>query len=194
MPVEEVANGLSGLSARLGVYAVLGNHDGWFSDEWVRRELTRVGIRVLENEVVEVSRDGRGFRLFGLPDHMKVSSWREFSDKLKASLAAAGGHGPVIALEHSPDVLPMITGDLSISPELKLLLAAHTHGGQVWLPVLGSPVLPTTCGQKCAFGESEMNGVKMFVTSGVGESILPFRFLVPPEIAVLTLSESDKRP
>ena len=81
----------------------------------------------------------------------------------------------------------MITGDLLISPDLKLILAAHTHGGQVWLPVLGSPVVPSSYGQKYAYGHVRDAGVDMFVTTGIGTSILPFRFLVPPEIALITL-------
>jgi predicted MPP superfamily phosphohydrolase len=84
-------------------------------------------------------------------------------------------------------VLPIISGDLSISPDLKLLLTAHTHGGQVWLPLIGTPIVPSSYGQKYSYGHIQENGVDMFVTSGVGTSILPFRFMVPPEIAVLTI-------
>ena len=90
-------------------------------------------------------------------------------------------------MEHSPDILPIITGEMSISKDLKLILAGHTHGGQVWLPLIGSPVIPSSYGQKYAFGHIKENDVDMFVTTGIGTSILPFRFLVPPEIAVLTI-------
>ena len=83
--------------------------------------------------------------------------------------------------------MPVITGELSISPSLKLILAAHTHGGQVWLPIFGTPVVPSTFGQKYAYGHVKENGVDMFVTSGVGTSVLPIRFMMPPEIAVLTI-------
>ncbi|HEY2866027.1 MAG TPA: hypothetical protein VGJ02_02950, partial [Pyrinomonadaceae bacterium] len=110
--------------------------------------------------------------------------------RLKQVIERDNGSGPIIALEHSPDVLPIITGDYSISPDLKLMLAAHTHGGQVWLPLIGSPIVPSSYGQKYARGHVRDNGVDMFVTTGVGTSILPFRFMVPPEIAVLTL-QSD---
>ena len=103
-----------------------------------------------------------------------------------------GGSGPIIALEHSPDVLPIITGDLSISSDLRLMLAAHTHGGQVWLPILGTPIVPSSYGQKYSYGHVQENGVDMFVTSGVGTSILPIRFMMPPEVAVLTIRSEDK--
>jgi predicted MPP superfamily phosphohydrolase len=83
--------------------------------------------------------------------------------------------------------MPVITGDLSISDDLKLVLAAHTHGGQVWFPVLGTPIVPSSYGQKYSYGHVKENGVDMFVTSGVGTSVLPIRFMMPPEIVVLTI-------
>ena len=95
--------------------------------------------------------------------------------------------GDLIVLEHSPDVFPWITQEYPISKDLKLFLAAHTHGGQVWFPVLGSLVVPSSYGQKYAYGHIKENDVDMFVTTGIGTSILPIRFLVPPEIAVLTI-------
>ena len=67
------------------------------------------------------------------------------------------------------------------------MLAGHTHGGQVWLPVLGAPFVPSSVGQRYAQGHIEEEGVHMFVTSGIGTSILPFRFMVPPEVAIVTV-------
>jgi len=108
------------------------------------------------------------------------------STEAKALLAPTGD-GDIIALEHSPDILPVITGDLSISPDLKLILAAHTHGGQVWFPIFGTPIVPSSYGQKYSYGHIRENNVDMFVTSGIGTSVLPIRFMMPPEIAVLTI-------
>jgi predicted MPP superfamily phosphohydrolase len=186
MPMETVADALSGLHARLGVYAVLGNHDGWYDDGTVARELTRVGVTVLQNEVASVEVKGKQLRLIGLKDHMKLGPrWSQISSDTKSLIS--GSTGQIILLEHSPDILPTITGDLSISPDLRLVLAAHTHGGQVWLPLIGAPIVPSSYGQKYLAGHIRENDVDMFVTTGIGTSVLPFRFLVPPEIAVLTL-------
>jgi predicted MPP superfamily phosphohydrolase len=187
MPMETVAENLLGLRARYGVYAVLGNHDGWYDDADVSRELERVGITVLDEKCATADINGTPLRLLGLKDHMKISSWKLFSEEAIAALSPCGKAGQVFALEHSPDVLPMITGGLSISGDLKMILAAHTHGGQVWLPILGAPIIPSSYGQKYAYGHVKENGVDMFVTSGIGTSILPFRFMVPPEIVVLTV-------
>ena len=82
----------------------------------------------------------------------------------------------------------MITGDLSISKDLKVMFAGHTHGGPVSLPIIGSPIVPSSYGQKYAAGHVRDGGIDLFVTTGIGTSILPFRFGVPPEIAVVTIS------
>ena len=189
MPVSTIAENLKGLRARYGVFAVLGNHDGWHGEAELRGQLTAAGCRVLENEVVTIEKGGERLHILGIKDHLHVQNWNVFSDELKAVLSKNGaGGGDIVALEHSPDILPVITGDTAISPDLRLILAGHTHGGQVRFPVLGSLIVPSSYGQKYAAGHVRDNGVDMFVTTGIGTSILPFRFLVPPEIAVLTVS------
>lgn len=187
MPIVEIAESLSGLRAKYGVFAVLGNHDGWYGDANVESELERVGIRVLNGEVAFIEQNGRRLRILGLRDHLQIDDWKKMPAEGKALLAPSEGTGGAIVLEHSPDVLPMITGDLLISNDLKLMFAGHTHGGQVWLPILGYPVVPSMFGQKYAAGHVKDGGIDLLVTTGVGTSILPFRFLVPPEIAVITI-------
>lgn len=188
MPMETVAENLKGLRAKYGVFAVLGNHDGEYSEERAAAELRRVGIRVLQNEVAAIEKDGRKIRILGLKDQLTVAGWKDFSDEMKEVLRRDNQTGDIIVLEHSPDIVYLITNQLAISPDTKLLLAGHTHGGQVWFPVLGSPFIPSTYGQKFAFGHTKENNLDVFVTSGVGTSMLPFRFLMPPEIAVITIN------
>ena len=188
MPMRTIADKLTGIRARYGVFAVLGNHDGWYGDTDVRKNLQRSGMRVLENEIAFIEKDGQKLRILGLKDHLKVKSWKVFSDEIKNVIEGSEQAGDIIVLEHSPDILPIITGDLSVSPDLKLMLAGHTHGGQVWFPVIGSLVVPSSFGQKYAYGHIKDNDLDMFVTTGIGVSILPIRFLVPPEIAVLTIN------
>lgn len=186
MPVETLAENLKGLSAKHGVFAVLGNHDGWFDDNKIATELTKAGIRVLEHEVATLQINGAPLRLYGMRDHLKLPSWQKTSDEGKQLLQS--GAGDVIVLQHSPDILNVITGEFLISPDLRLILAAHTHGGQVRFPILGPPIVPSGYGQKYARGHIRERSVDMFVTSGIGTSVLPIRFLVPPEIVVLTIN------
>jgi len=187
MPMATIADNLKGLSAKYGVFAILGNHDGYYGDEEVAAELRRVGYKVLDGELAAIEKDGQKLRILGLKDHQKINSWQDFSNDAKQILANNESSGDIIVLEHSPDVLPIITGELLISKDLKLMLSGHTHGGQVWFPIIGSAIVPSSHGQKYASGHIKDNGLDLFVTSGIGTSILPFRFLVPPEIAVLTI-------
>ena len=187
MPAATVATNLAGMKANYGVFAVLGNHDGWYNDDIVAGEFTRVGYRVLRHEVAAIEKDGQRLRIFGMIDHLKLNkSWKETSAEAKAILDQSG-QGNLIVLQHSPDLLPVISGELSISPDFKLMLSGHTHGGQIWLPVFGRPGVPSTYGQKYAYGHIRENNVDLFVTSGIGMSVLPIRFMVPPEIMVVTV-------
>lgn len=188
MEPEVLADALSGLRARYGVFAVLGNHDQWSDPQKIEHELTRVGYSVLNGKLAEIKLpDGANLRVLGLTDHMTIGIWKNYSIIAQRLTAATEGKGDLIVLQHSPDALPVITGELAISRDTKIMFTGHTHGGQVWLPVIGAPVVPSMLGQKFARGFVKDSGINVFVTSGVGTSILPIRFMVTPEIAVVTI-------
>ena len=187
MPMATIAENLRGLQAKFGVFAVLGNHDIWYNEGEAAAQLRRVGYRVLENEIAVVEKNNQRLRILGLKDHTKIVSWEGFSDDIRNVLQQGEQRGDVIVLEHAPDILPLITAAAPNPSDLKLILNGHTHGGQVWFPIIGSPVVPSNYGQRYAFGHIKENNVDVFVTTGIGTSILPFRFLVPPEIAILTV-------
>ena len=188
MPVKTVAENLQGLQAKYGVYAVLGNHDVLYDEKEIADSLRQSGIKVLENEIAFIEKDGQKLRILGLEDHMKIGSWKDYIDDINAALAKNEQTGDIVMLEHSPDVLPQLKDSLLNRENLKLSLNGHTHGGQIWFPVIGSPYIPSSYGQKYAFGYLRDGNVDVFVTTGIGTSLLPIRFLVPPEIAVLTVS------
>lgn len=192
MEPAEIMEDLRGLRSRYGVYAVLGNHDGWYDAAAVSSAIKRVGYQVLDGEVSVVSLPtGQKLRILGLRDHLTISDWKTYSDNAKQLLAPTAGQGDVIVLQHSPDAFPVIAGPLQPSPEMKLIFFGHTHGGQVRFPVIGPPIVPTMYGQKFAAGHVKAEGLDTFTTTGIGTSILPFRFLVPPEIAVVTIRSAD---
>ena len=187
MSPADIADNLKGLKATHGVFAVMGNHDGEFGENKVAAELERVGYKVLQNEVATIQKNNKNLRILGTKDHLRLTKgWKETSAELK-QIADTSGSGKLIVLQHSPDVFPIVTGDLSISPDLTLFLAGHTHGGQVWLPILGRMIVPSSFGQRYAYGHIREKNVDLQVTSGVGMSVLPIRFMVPPEIVVLTV-------
>lgn len=188
MPLATITDNLKGIQAKYGVFAVMGNHDLCIGDEPIRNEFARVGYRLLVNEIVTIEKNGQKFRLLGLTDHLKLNSWISFDSDLKRLLSVSDKEGDLIVLEHSPDILEVLHYNKTLGGEFKLMLAGHTHGGQVWLPVLGTPIVPSSYGQKYSYGYRREKGTDIFITTGVGTSILPIRFMMPPEIAVLTIN------
>lgn len=192
MPMENIAQNLQGLQAKYGVYAILGNHDGWYNLLEVRKQLERNGYQVLENEAVSIEKNGEKLRIVGLPDSL---SWKSPEDKNKNAREALAKLneqvGTVVVLTHNPDDIENNIGGNLPSPDTVLFLAGHTHGGQVRFPYFGAPIIPANHGQKYAAGLVRETDVDAFITTGVGTSILPVRFGVPPEIAVLTVNPAE---
>jgi hypothetical protein len=173
---EEIATELKRLRAPAGVVAVLGNHDGWFDHDRVQDALERNGIRVLEDTAARLDTPAGPLWIAGISD-----LWTGRHD-LKAALAAVGDDGaPVILLTHNPDVFPLVPDRVTLT------LAGHTHGGQVRLPFVGRPIVPSQFGQRFAAGHVVEGGRHLYVATGVGTSILPIRFRVPPVVTMLTL-------
>jgi predicted MPP superfamily phosphohydrolase len=180
IPPEETARMLSGLRARRGVVSVLGNHDWWFDGLRVRRAFEEAGLRPLENEAVRLTDGAAVVWVAGLAD-----LWTRKPD-LEAALGLVPAGQPVLLLTHSPDVFPDVPAGVTIT------LAGHTHGGQVALPLLGPPIVPSAYGQRYAAGLVEERARLLFITPGIGTSIIPVRFRVPPEVSVLTLSPTRR--
>lgn len=168
----EIAAPLAGLSAPLGVYAVLGNHDyGWRGPRmWTALE--RIGIRVLENRATRAG----PLTLVGIGDdtshHAAVPA---------AVRAAARLPGPVLAFTHSPDVIPRLP------PRFGVILAGHTHCGQVVLPLLGALVTSSRYGNRYRCGVIDEAGRAIVVGAGLGASVLPVRFGAPPDWWLVTV-------
>jgi len=173
---EAIAGSLARLAAPAGVHAVLGNHDWWLDGPRVQRALESSGVRVLEDRAVSIEHGDCRFWLVG------ISDWWEGAHDVNGALADVSDNAPVLAFTHNPDVFP------EIPPRVALTIAAHTHGGQVYVPGVGRPIVPSSYGERFAIGHVVEQGRHLFVSSGLGTSILPVRFLVPPEISVLTLA------
>ncbi len=172
---EVFAAVLKELKAPLGVYSVLGNHDWWWDGNRVRRGLEANGIKVLENEVLELKRGSSSLWLAGLAD-----LWTR-NQNIEETIEKVPMGQPVIALTHNPDIFPRLPG------RVPLLLAGHTHGGQVRFPIVGTLIEPSRYGDRYVRGHAFENNHHLFVTTGIGTSIIPVRFGVPPEIVLLTV-------
>ena len=172
---EEIAAGLKRLSAPLGVFAVLGNHDHWDGAQRIVDAFRSAGIAFLEDDSVSLSWRQCEFSLVGLSDF--IEGQRRYSE----TLAKVSKGKPAIGFTHNPDAFPLLPATLS------LVLAGHTHGGQVYFPFVGRLIVPSRYGERFAAGHIVEETRHLFVSSGIGTSILPVRFLVPPEVSILIL-------
>jgi uncharacterized protein len=177
---EDFGPVLKDLRAPLGVYSVLGNHDWWYSGRRVRKALEENGIKVLENESVQVDARGTSLWLVGLAD-----LWTR-PQRIAGAVATVPEGQPLIGLTHNPDIFP------NLPQRVHLLLAGHTHGGQVRFPIIGSVVESSNYGDRWVRGHVFEENHHLFVTSGIGTSILPVRFGVPPEIFLITLKSGPQ--
>ena len=186
---------LGGLSAPLGVHAVLGNHD-WWEDKTAQRNghgptfvheaLDKAGIPVYDNRAIRLAKDGKPFWLAGLGDQLaflpskaRKTGWRG-NDDLRGTLAQIGDDAPVILMAHEPDIFP------NVPERVSLTLSGHTHGGQVNL--FGwTPVVPSRYGSRFAYGHIVEDDRHLVVSGGLGCSIFPVRFGSPPEIVLIEL-------
>lgn len=176
---ETYAHLLKEFRAPLGVYSVLGNHDWWYDGERVRRSLEANGIKVLENETARLDVRGTTLWLAGFAD-----LWTRTPRILETTAAIPEGDA-IIALTHNPDIFPRLP------QRVALMIAGHTHGAQIRLPFIGPIVQSSRVSAAYTRGHVFENGHHLFVTTGIGTSIAPVRFGVPPEIVLLTLTSGN---
>ena len=150
----------------------MGNHDYWTNGAAVRRGLAAASVAVVANGAVR-----RGpLAIGGIDDpvthHANVAG-------TSAAVRRLGG-APVL-LAHSPDIAP------ALPPGLSLLLAGHTHCGQVVLPLIGAPISVSRYGERYRCGLVREGARTVVIGAGTGTSNLPLRFNAPPDWWLLTL-------
>jgi predicted MPP superfamily phosphohydrolase len=173
--IDQVWPVLSQLTAPSGVYSVLGNHDHWAdtarSDYWLKR--TRQDLR---HKAVRIERKGQHIWLAGAGDF-----WEDHKN-LDIILDKMPDSDCRIVLAHNPD-----TADTEYSSRIDLMISGHTHGGQVNIPFIGTPILPVRNKEYSSGLKRSPRGCKVFISKGIGWAIYPIRFNCFPEIAVLEL-------
>ncbi|OGH97646.1 MAG: hypothetical protein A2039_04800 [Candidatus Melainabacteria bacterium GWA2_34_9] len=173
-----VAGILSKLKSKYGIIAVLGNNDWGYNGKKVTLALENKNITVLENNAKELIINGKPLWIAGVADLIK-----RFPDIDKA-LSKINGKSPILLLSHNPDVFPFIPD------RVNLTIAGHTHGGQVDLPFAGRLIVPSGFGERYAFGHIHENNKDLYVSTGIGTSMIPVRFGVLPEIVILTIKSN----
>lgn len=191
--VADTAKICAGLSAPLGRYAIMGNHD-WWDDLTAQRNRSgpiigekafeAAGIPVLENRAIRLEHGGNPFWISGTSSIVALKTGRrgrfDSLADVAATLAQVTDDAPVIHMAHEPDLFTKIPERVSLT------LSGHTHGGQVRL--FGwSPIVPSQYGNRFAYGHVVESGRHLVVSGGIGTSIMPVRFGMPPEIVALEL-------
>ena len=178
-PLEPLTEALAGLSAPLGVWACLGNHDRVrFKDRIgvLETALAEAGITLLVNQ-------GTSLR-----DDLYLAAVDDYSTgrpNLGAALKDAPGRAASLLLCHQPDFFPQMT------MPTELTLTGHTHGGQVRLPFIGTPVTSSAYGERYLEGWApppNRRFGKAYVVRGLGVSFLPLRLNCPAELAVFDIA------
>lgn len=190
---EAWASALATLRAPLGVFGVLGNHDVWHGalprmrgdrGDSVRRALESASVTLLENTGRRLTKDGRPFWMLGLGDQLAnavgvTPTTRRGDDDLPGTMKLVTDDAPAILLAHEPFIFPRVPERVSLT------LCGHTHGGQVVLPFVGSPVARRY--SRFVYGHYVDKGRHMIVSGGLGTSLFPIRFGRPPEIVQIEL-------
>jgi len=179
-PALELVAGLRSFSGS-PVYSVPGNH------EWAlgrarefNNKLRAAGVRVLVNESTAVERGRERLWVAGVDDPVTLR------DRLDLALSATDGREPRLLLAHSPHPFPR-----AASAGVDLMLVGHTHAGQVRLPLVGAAYVPAMgYFPRWDYGLFSSGSTTMIVNAGLGESMIPVRFNIRPEVALVTLTSA----
>lgn len=172
--IEPVAELLSALESKNGIYAVLGNHDHWTDAKAMTEALRARSITVFVNQGAYFTRGDAKIWICGVDDFLAQA------EDLPAALKGAQKSDFKLLLAHNPVILPR-AADASVD----LVLSGHTHGGQVrFRPTREGLFRPST---RRAAGLFTRKTTQMYISRGLGTVVLPFRYQCPPEITLLEL-------
>ena len=176
-------------SARLGVYAVPGNHDRVMPEsnrDLLEGAMSAAGIVPLFNRTVPLTlSSGETIYLSGIDDY-----GNGHPDAAQAARSVRRDDF-LIFLTHNPDAIPSfqeIPAQDGSTDWANLILCGHTHGGQVTLFGQKALFSVTSYGERYRTGWKEENGAQILISNGVGTSVVPMRFFAPPQIHLLTLT------
>jgi predicted MPP superfamily phosphohydrolase len=161
------------ISARDGVFGILGNHDV----AEIAFALDEIGIRMLINEAVEIQRGNQSIWLAGIDDPFDYKC-----DDLPGTLQTVPANAFKILLAHTPELY-----ESASELDVNLYLSGHTHAGQIRFPLVGSIRNNVDCPSAYAYGHWQYRQMHGYTSAGVGCSSLPIRFNCPPELTMIRL-------
>ena len=178
--IVPAVSALCRLKSSNGVLAVLGNHDHWMDANLTQEVFNRYNVPVITNSHKLIEIKDKAICVAGVGDLM------EDSQDLKAAFYGVPADIPRILLSHNPDYAE----SMPASERVDLVLAGHTHGGQVRMPFSIAPITMSMYGQKYAGGLVRSASGQVYVSRGIGVVGLPVRFNCPPEITIITLTKA----
>ncbi len=175
----------------MGVIGVLGNHDWWGGGVQLSAMMSDAGVRMIDNDRVwidsiarrVVSEDPGG----GALAVVGIGDLTDGVVDVERAFRGVDPSSPRIVLAHNPDTAEIDGLARDGSHRVDLMISGHTHGGQVKIPFVGTPVVPSEYGQKYAGGLVAGPRFRVCVSRGIGMSMLPVRVGVPPEISLIEL-------
>jgi uncharacterized protein len=173
---------LKRLTAPLGVFAVLGNHDYYHLRETVAA-FAQTNIEPLVNRNRILTRNGQELALAGLDD------LRRGRFAPRRAMEGISPDTPTVMISHNPDAAEAIPDDYRVDA----MLSGHTHGGQVTWWGLGPAALPIRHTKYCS-GLVQGPRFPVYISRGMGTVALPIRFHCRPELAVVRLVRPDRPP
>jgi hypothetical protein len=173
--IESAAKILGRLRARHGVFAVLGNHDFRVDADAMTSALRRQRIEVLRNRHICLRLGSESLYLAGVDDY-------GYGADLRQALRGISRDAATLLLAHNPRII-----SLAARHGVSLVLAGHTHGGQVNLPLLGTVFGRSPERLRFKMGWDRLGPTQIYVSRGIGTIVLPWRLRCPAEITHLEL-------
>jgi predicted MPP superfamily phosphohydrolase len=183
-PCEAVYSGMATILSRVrahhGVLAILGNHD----ESEIAVELESLGVRMLINEAVEITRGDDSLWMIGVDDPHHYGC-----DDLPGALESVPPDAFKVVLAHSPEMF-----NEAAAAQISLYLCGHTHAGQICLPGVGAPLMNADCPRAYTHGHWRHGCMLGYTSAGVGCSLLPVRYNCPAEITLIELARKCSSP
>jgi uncharacterized protein len=176
IPPNVIAQLLAPIVGLHGTFAVLGNHDYLYGEMDVSNALRDQGIAVLRDDSRTINVDGRSIEIIGIPDANVIES------PYLSLLGNLSKNRPTIILAHDPAWF------MRVPAGPFLTLAGHTHGGQIKIPWLGILKNSSRAPLRWSHGLVVEGGRHLYVSAGLGTSVIPLRIGVPPEYAVIDIN------
>ena len=176
--IEEIGTVLSNIQSKFGNYAVFGKRDyGGGAERFYEELMESAGFHVLLNNHETITVNGTTLSLFGADDALIG-----YYDAKQTMKGIEEGNFNLL-LVHEPDLV-----DDFIDYPVDLVVAGHSHGGQVYIPFVG-PLLTTTLAEKYVRGLYDINeNLSLYVNTGIGNTRVPFRLFNVPQITVFYLT------